>query len=146
MADSTGAGCPVSRREFLIQIAGSAGALAGLAGCASVPVFPAIASQGRIVLERALVQEAMQQMGVVRISNDGYGTVLLFRTGPETYRALNAKCTHLGCQVRPAGGHLSCPCHGSSFDLDGSVVRGPAQRPLRRYQVEVNYESIEILL
>jgi nitrite reductase/ring-hydroxylating ferredoxin subunit len=49
-----------------------------------------------------------------------------------TFRAFSAICTHEGCLVNSvADGTISCPCHGSEFSIvDGSVVQGPAQRPL----------------
>ena len=52
--------------------------------------------------------------------------------------AFSAKCTHMGCTVAPSGAKLQCPCHGSQFDaLTGKVLRGPAQRPLSDFPVNV---------
>lgn len=48
---------------------------------------------------------------------------------------LSAICTHAGCSVKYGlGSQLVCPCHGSKFRLDGSVVTGPAQTPLAVYE------------
>jgi Rieske Fe-S protein len=33
----------------------------------------------------------------------------------------------------PANGVITCPCHGSQYNLDGTVRRGPAQFSLTRY-------------
>jgi len=41
-------------------------------------------------------------------------------------------CSHLGCSVafNKDAKSLDCPCHGSRFHLDGTVLRGPAANPL----------------
>jgi isorenieratene synthase len=68
---------------------------------------------------------------------DGDGTLLA---------AVGGTCTHLGCQVRPANGFFRCPCHGSTFTLDGDVVRGPASKALSRYRLNVIDDYLEIEL
>jgi cytochrome b6-f complex iron-sulfur subunit len=57
---------------------------------------------------------------------------LIVRTAEATFVALSAICTHAGCTVSYAAGSrdVVCPCHGSTFELDGSVTNGPAQSPL----------------
>jgi cytochrome b6-f complex iron-sulfur subunit len=52
--------------------------------------------------------------------------------GKEGFYALSAVCTHLGCLsvCKQDAGVIACPCHGSSFQRDGSVIAGPAPRPL----------------
>lgn len=52
--------------------------------------------------------------------------------------AFSAICTHMGCQVAPAGKQLNCPCHGSQYDATtGAVLRGPAPKPLPPVTVHV---------
>lgn len=60
--------------------------------------------------------------------------------------AFDDTCTHLGCSL--AGGKLNgttvtCPCHGSQFDVtSGAVVRGPARRPVRSRLVQAQGEDL----
>jgi glycine/D-amino acid oxidase-like deaminating enzyme/nitrite reductase/ring-hydroxylating ferredoxin subunit len=51
--------------------------------------------------------------------------------------AVSATCTHLGCIVHfnDAERAWECPCHGSRFAVDGSVIQGPANRPLERREL-----------
>jgi glycine/D-amino acid oxidase-like deaminating enzyme/nitrite reductase/ring-hydroxylating ferredoxin subunit len=62
----------------------------------------------------------------------------VYRDEAGTLHALSARCTHLGCIVRfnDAEGAWECPCHGSRFDVDGSVIQGPANKPLQHKDVE----------
>ena len=46
-------------------------------------------------------------------------------------------CTHLGCTIENDGDGFVCPCHGSRFDKDGVVAKGPAQEPLRKLRVDI---------
>lgn len=48
--------------------------------------------------------------------------------------AVSSRCTHLGCLVHfnEAERAWECPCHGSRFAPDGSVLQGPATHPLER--------------
>ncbi len=46
-------------------------------------------------------------------------------------KIFSARCTHLGCMINHIqDGHLICPCHGSEYLSDGSVIKGPSKEPL----------------
>ena len=53
--------------------------------------------------------------------------VAIKRTGPTTFLALSTTCTHEGTRIDIVNNALSfeCPNHGSRFDSDGNVTRGP---------------------
>jgi Rieske Fe-S protein len=56
----------------------------------------------------------------------------VYRDEAGTLHAVSATCTHLGCIVafNDAERAWECPCHGSRFAVDGSVLHGPATKPL----------------
>lgn len=56
-----------------------------------------------------------------------------------SFKGFSAVCTHMGCTVATVSdGVISCPCHGSAFSAaDGSVMNGPATRPLPAVPVAV---------
>ena len=54
--------------------------------------------------------------------------------------AMSAVCTHAGCLLSDgasAAAGLECGCHGSQFDSNGAVTRGPAGSPLQHYEVDL---------
>ena len=62
------------------------------------------------------------------------GTILLARTGQDTFTALTAVCTHEANQITNfTGSQFACTFHGSLYTTSGSVARGPATRPLTSY-------------
>ncbi|MDQ3764192.1 MAG: Rieske (2Fe-2S) protein [Actinomycetota bacterium] len=73
--------------------------------------------------------------------------VVVTQPEPGTFKAFSATCTHQGCTVnKVASGTIDCPCHGSKFAIaDGSVVDGPASRPLAQRQIEVAGDTIQLL-
>ncbi|SHE41530.1 Glycine/D-amino acid oxidase [Streptoalloteichus hindustanus] len=70
--------------------------------------------------------------GEATVTRVGARLVAAHRDEEGTLRAVSARCTHLGCLVafNNAERTWDCPCHGSRFDLDGSVRCGPAVHPL----------------
>ena len=54
-------------------------------------------------------------------------------------KVVSAVCTHLGCTVNWVAerDRWECPCHGSIFNREGMVIRGPARRPLPWYEVSL---------
>jgi Rieske Fe-S protein len=80
----------------------------------------------------------------------GGGVVLGARnvvvTQPKSgeFKAFTATCTHQGCTIADVkDGTINCPCHGSKFSpVDGSVVAGPAPRPLDPVSITVNGTGI----
>ncbi len=49
--------------------------------------------------------------------------------------AISSICTHLGCLVSLTEWGFQCPCHGSQYNLDGGVIRGPAPRSLEWHEI-----------
>lgn len=56
----------------------------------------------------------------------------------DGFFAISSVCTHLGCNVKHIGQGFECPCHGSRFDDNGRVVRGPAPQALAWYALSLS--------
>jgi Rieske Fe-S protein len=72
--------------------------------------------------------------GEGRLLRRGLGQVAAARDAEGELHVLSARCTHLGCIVawNAAEQSWDCPCHGSRFGIDGTVLEGPATAGLRR--------------
>lgn len=63
---------------------------------------------------------------------------VLVRLSQTRFLAVSLICRHKGCTVDVTGNKYVCPCHGSEYDLDGTVTHGPAKANLITY--ETNYD------
>ncbi len=66
------------------------------------------------------------------------GDTVITQPTAGVFEAFVARCTHAGCKLASVtDGELDCPCHGSRFGLNGTVLRGPAVTPLTPVAVKV---------
>ena len=76
------------------------------------------------------------------------GAVYLRRTGEKTVEALNVVCPHAGCFVDflSARACFFCPCHNSTFALDGEIndPKSPSPRGLDTLPVEIRGSDIYV--
>jgi Rieske Fe-S protein len=93
---------------------------------------------GDFILDRVRPPQSLSSSsiprGEARVMPDGLGKKGVYRDDYGALHAVSLRCTHLGCLLRFNGAERSwdCPCHGSRFDVDGSVLEGPAVAPLAK--------------
>jgi Rieske Fe-S protein len=71
------------------------------------------------------------------------GDTVITQPTAGVFKGFSSVCTHAGCNVNAiTDGKIVCPCHGSEFNLDGTVAKGPAKTPLDPKPVTVQGDSI----
>jgi len=116
---------PPTRRDFLgmaaiwSSVVAFAGALIGSMRLPMPSVFPESNASVKIGPAEAFAIDSATHLASLKL--------WVFRDSEGIY-AVSSVCTHLGCIAgRDAEtGSFLCPCHGSVFKADGSVVAGPA--------------------
>ena len=77
---------------------------------------------------------------------DVAGTKVNIASAHGKLYAFDDTCTHKGCSLAKGkldGTTVTCPCHGSQFDVtSGAVLRGPAQQPVRSRLVQLEGEDL----
>jgi Rieske Fe-S protein len=135
----------LDRREF-VAVCAAAGIGVLLSGCVSLVTHPVPVSGNRVRLLLASYPELAKADGAIKILPNGHpDPIYILASSPQPgFSALSPICTHRGCTVDVQGSRLVCPCHGSTYDRDGNVLRGPAQRALTRYPVTREGDSLVI--
>jgi cytochrome b6-f complex iron-sulfur subunit len=119
----------LNRRQFFIKMGVASLAVAGAGGC----VFGMRYISPNVLYEPSPVVSAgkPEHYPEDSVTLDPRLGLFVVRSG-EGFYALNAVCTHLGCLTvwKPEAGVIACPCHGSTFERNGTIIAGPAPRPL----------------
>lgn len=150
----------MSRRQLLNFLTGAV--VASTAGSALYPVSkffipPTESSEGGAILAK---DRSGNPIPASQILAEPAGTRALVAglAGEPTYLSVKQdgtldsvgivdNCTHLGCTFpwNEIDQQFQCPCHGSRYSVDGSVVRGPAPLPLKLVRVDVKGNAIWIV-
>ncbi len=71
---------------------------------------------------------------------------IITRDGFGNFYVLDSECRHARCVVPaydPEAFEIRCSCHGSAYEVDGTVKEGPAQQPLHRY--DSSFDGVDTL-
>ena len=82
-------------------------------------------------------------------AHNGGNPVLIVRIAPNAFSVLTSICTHQGCEVNlpVTSDQVACPCHKTIFSTsDGSVIKGPATAPLRKYAAAYNADTNKLTI
>jgi Rieske Fe-S protein len=84
--------------------------------------------------------------GAVKVPLSGRLPLIVSHVSASTYVAFTSQCQHDGCEVGlpDERGVITCPCHGSQYDLEGRKLRGPTPRDLPRVEVKVEDGQLTI--
>ncbi|MCH9645015.1 MAG: Rieske 2Fe-2S domain-containing protein [Gammaproteobacteria bacterium] len=123
----------ISRRRFLALVGwGAVAGVGGVLGAAmlgylypnALKIPPSVFSLGR-------PDDILASEGRVFLPKQK----VFVEVARSRVRCMTAICTHLGCTVNAVETGFKCPCHGSTYDLNGANTGGPAPLPLVYYRI-----------
>lgn len=131
--------------------------LCGLVGCkkrtANTPVIPedfVRVTKKSIIVDVARVDALKAIGGSAKVVDSNLkGQVLVIHVTRNRYAAVSNRCTHRGAEVeyQAKKNALVCVNYGHSrFRLTGQVIRGPASKPLKTYNVLFFEGKLEVFL
>jgi len=71
--------------------------------------------------------DIMQDAGWAQFNNQQ--SIWVIKKG-EAITVFSAVCPHLGCSINTSANGFACPCHSSTWNIDGQKTGGPTPRPM----------------
>jgi cytochrome b6-f complex iron-sulfur subunit len=140
-----------TRRGFVRVAVGGAGLI--YAGAIGYPIFRYLNSP----VEKSMEMAAVKEVSLPNADKLPKGSALMFKFGvrpamlihhlDNSWVALTAVCTHMGCTVAydAAQGQIVCHCHGGRYDAHtGANISGPPPRPLTKYVAVIAAGSVTV--
>lgn len=143
---------PTPSRRGVLTAAGAVGAVLTVGACASygtrqdgtaapAPAPVTVPADGGGGVDDPAPAGALAQVSDIPVGGGvvfAAEQVVVTQPTQGALLAFSAVCTHQGCLVNSVqGGRIQCPCHGSQFNLDGTVARGPAPQALAARTITV---------
>lgn len=139
----------MERRDFLssscrICLLGAAGfSIAQFLSCSpAMPVFKTTITNGDLIVPLDLFEKSPLQ--IVHPAGWYYNVAVQKNDDDDSFTALLLQCTHQENQLTPTGTGYHCSLHGSDFDKQGNVRKGPAELPLHHFKTSVNNSFVII--
>ena len=108
-------------------------------------------------VEKSILEAAVKDVTLPNADKLPKGSALVFKFGvrpallihhsDDTWVALSAVCTHMGCTVayNPATARIECHCHGGIYNAHtGENIEGPPPRPLAKFDASINEGSVTV--
>ena len=136
----------IDRRAFVERSIGAVLGSSLLGACASLVTRTVTPVDGALRLSLVQYPELRADGGSLKVIPKGSTEpIYVLALGNRRYAAVSPICTHLGCTVEIEQARLVCPCHGSTYDREGKVLRGPAEEPLATYRAGVTADDILVI-
>ncbi len=123
------------------------------AGAIGYPVYKYLSTP----VEKSAEMAAVKEVNLPNLDKLPKGSAYMFKFGvrpsllihhaDDTWTALTAVCTHMGCTVayNTATAGIECHCHGGRYDAKtGENISGPPPRPLKKFVVTVAAGSVTV--
>ena len=139
----------MDRRNFIkstcnVCMLGTAGLIiAELSSCGpgTFPIFKADVINKTVTVPLSLFEKSTLQ--IVRPKNMFYD-IAVYKKEDDSYSALLLLCTHQENQLIVTANGYNCTLHGSHFDKNGEVTKGPASKPLQQFRTIISNSDLII--
>jgi Rieske Fe-S protein len=136
----------ISRRSFFNKLWIGLGAIAGIEILGISINFLLHSSKEKRDLKSFIVAGNVDDFKLNSVTPFRSGKFYLSRLSDGGFLAMSLTCTHLGCSVgwNAAENNFVCPCHSSSFEINGNVTGPPAARALDLHPIIIENGIVKV--